>query len=130
MPFGRRPAGLSRVMTEIGLLKKRHPMRGNIVATIVNAIQGYFIWAIVLSYGVAATLPQSGLWMRQVDLSAGGVHLPLLPAMLGLLLFNAGLGVPLRERIEFRRTPQKGGVLLAGMIGNLAARPRKGCRNA
>lgn len=77
--------------------------------------------AIVVSYGVAATLPQSGLWMRQVDLSVGGDHLPLLPAMLGLLLFNAGLGVPLRELIELRRMPQKGGVLLAGMIGNLAA---------
>lgn len=48
------------------------------------------------------------------------MHLPLLPAMLGFLLFNAGLGAPLRELIELRRTPKKGAVLLAGLIGNLA----------
>ena len=48
-----------------------------------------FILLLVASYVLAGFLPGLGLWIRSTGLS--GISLPMV--MLGLLLFNAGLGV-------------------------------------
>jgi len=94
------------------------------VAAVVHVVHEYFIWAIVLSYLVAALAPQLGLWVRQADLGAlvgaGDIHIALPPLLLGVLLFNAGLGVPLQDLAAFGKTPQKGLLLLGGLLGNIA----------
>lgn len=87
-----------------------------------HIIHRYFIWMIVASYAIAAMLPTFGLWIRDVDFgdidmyqSRLNVSLPLL--MLASLLFNAGLGVKMRELNQLLRNPL---VMLGGVFGNLA----------
>ncbi len=91
------------------------------IESVTDFIHHYFIWVIVASYFVAALLPGFGVWLREVEL--GGVALlsnkidiSLPPLMLSLLLFNAGLGVKLKELNELAHRPQ---VLLGGLLGNL-----------
>jgi len=87
-------------------------------------VHKYFIWIIVASYAAAAFLPQFGLWIHAFNLGGllslqNGVNLSLPPVMLAALLFNAGLGVPLHEMSAL--TPHKAFVMLAALVGNLAA---------
>ncbi|WP_442754585.1 bile acid:sodium symporter family protein [Methylocystis sp. JAN1] len=83
----------------------------------------YFIWLIVLSYLAAALLPQFGLWIRKVEFGGaatplGDIKLNLPPLMLAALLFNAGLGVSLKE---LRNARHKAGMIFAGLFANVAA---------
>jgi bile acid:Na+ symporter, BASS family len=71
-----------------------------------------FIWLLVASYVLAGLLPGPGLWIRSTGL--GGVSLPMM--MLGLLLFNAGLGVELAELKGIRCRPRG---LACGLVANL-----------
>ena len=64
------------------------------VVLLVKIVHKYFILAIVFSYIAVAFLPQFGLWIRDVDLSAflapqNKMNLTLPPLMLATLLFNA-----------------------------------------
>jgi BASS family bile acid:Na+ symporter len=100
--------------------------RSSHAAELAHFIHKYFIWIIVASYVAAAFLPQFGLWIRTINFAElfslqNRVSLPLPPVLLAALLFNAGLGVPLHELSALRRTPHKALVMLAGLIGNVAA---------
>ncbi|MFB6674809.1 hypothetical protein ACFCWG_20840 [Streptomyces sp. NPDC056390] len=76
---------------------------------------------VVLSYAAALLLPGPGLWLRRahsLSLGASG-HLTLTtaPLLLSLVLFSAGLQVPLRALGTLLRCPIP---LLAGLVLHLA----------
>jgi BASS family bile acid:Na+ symporter len=96
---------------------------GNWTKAAVHFLHRYFIWIIVFSYFAAAVTPQFGLWLRAVNIGSlptplGAVKLSLPPIMLATLLFNAGLGVSLKE---LRNAKPKAPIIFAGLFGNLAA---------
>jgi bile acid:Na+ symporter, BASS family len=93
---------------------------GGRVGRVAGLVHHNLLWLLIGAYALAALLPGPGLWLRSVDLVAfARPSLPRvsLPAvLLGLLLFNAGLGVRLgRLRGLFFRPA----VLLAGVLANL-----------
>ncbi len=95
----------------------------NNAAILAHAAHKYFIWTIIVSYIAAALLPRFGLLIRGVDFGAfpasqGKMNLTLPLLMLAMLLFNAGLGVPLKE---LSGTPHKAFVMVAAFFGNTAA---------
>ncbi|MEO6203098.1 MAG: hypothetical protein ABIU05_21500 [Nitrospirales bacterium] len=74
----------------------------NSVEALVQIIHRYFIWATIGAYILAAIVPQLGLWMRNIELGSvtllqSKVVLSLPLFLLASLLFNAGLGVQVRE---------------------------------
>ncbi|MCD9874713.1 sodium-dependent transporter [Streptomyces guryensis] len=77
--------------------------------------------AVVLSYAAAVLLPSPGLWLRRSHtVPLGGVlHVPLhsAPILLSLVLFSAGLQVPVRALGGLLRSPR---ALLAGLALHLA----------
>ncbi|MET8857328.1 sodium-dependent transporter [Streptomyces sp. NPDC004579] len=77
--------------------------------------------AVVLSYAAAALLPGPGLWLRHPhNLPFGPMaQVPLRPAsiLLALVLFSAGLQVPVRTLGSLLRSP---GAILAGLVLHLA----------
>jgi bile acid:Na+ symporter, BASS family len=89
----------------------------------VHFLHKYFIWIILFSYFAAALMPQFGLWLRAVNMGSvstplGDVKLSLPPIMLAALLFNAGLGVSLKE---LPNAKTKIRMIFAGLFGNVAA---------
>jgi bile acid:Na+ symporter, BASS family len=98
-------------------------LKENPVRAAVHFLHNYFIWVIILSYFVAAFLPQLGLLLRTINLGSlttplGEVTLTLPPCMLAVLLFNAGLGISLKE---LRNARSRALLLFAGFFGNVAA---------
>ncbi|MDH5700523.1 MAG: Na+-dependent transporter, partial [Nitrospirota bacterium] len=98
------------------------PTLRNTIEALVQIIHHYFIWATLGAYVLAATAPQLGLWIRNIDLGSITLQqnqvvlsVPLL--LLAALLFNAGLGVKMQELRQLLHTPF---VLLSGLVGNLA----------
>jgi BASS family bile acid:Na+ symporter len=96
---------------------------GNWAKAAVHFLHKYFIWIIVSSYFAAAVLPQFGLWLRALNMGSvptplGNIKLSLPPIMLAALLFNAGLGVSLKE---LRSARAKTRIIVAGLFGNVAA---------
>ncbi|MFJ9710991.1 sodium-dependent transporter [Streptomyces sp. NPDC101234] len=77
--------------------------------------------AVVLSYAGALLLPAPGLWLRHTHALPLGplLRLPLstAPCLLWLVLFSAGLQVPVRELGRVLRRPS---ALLAGLVLHLA----------
>ncbi|MEU6511907.1 sodium-dependent transporter [Streptomyces sp. NPDC046942] len=77
--------------------------------------------AVLLSYVCALFVPGPGLWLRHThDLPLGPViHLPVsaAPCLLSLVLFSAGLQVPVRELGRVLRRPS---ALIAGLALHLA----------
>src|SRR5437870_1754494 len=97
------------------------PSTNRPAAFVEHLIRRYFVWIICLSYLVAGLRPQFGLWMRSLDLGNIDVFktkltFPLPSIMLGLLLFNGGLGVRVTELKHLLGKPF---VLLGGVVGNL-----------
>ena len=92
------------------------------IAHIQHAIHKYFIWMVITSYVVAVFFPQPGLWIREVNfgtahLFGADLHFSLPPILLGLLLFNAGIGLKtseLKDLLHYSR------LLLVGFLGNLS----------
>src|SRR3954469_7912115 len=84
-------------------------------------VHRYFFWLLVGSYAVAAVAPGPGLWLRGVSLGEVTVlgekaRLTVPTLLLGLLLFNAGLGLRAGQFAGLRR----GALLLgAGLLANL-----------
>lgn len=86
-------------------------------------IHRHFLILLVLSYGLAAIAPQFGLWLRHIQL--GQAHLPdgssiklsLALVMLAFLLFNAGLGIKVRELTGLWKQPT---VIVCGFVANIA----------
>jgi bile acid:Na+ symporter, BASS family len=81
----------------------------------------HLIWCLMAAYLLGTFWPQWGLWIRGIDVvseanNQGGGW--LLKAMLGLLLFNAGLGIDTRQ---IRQMVQCWRVLLAALILSVVA---------
>ncbi|MER5755169.1 sodium-dependent transporter [Streptomyces sp. NPDC002088] len=76
--------------------------------------------AVVLSYVAALLLPGPGLWLRRVHTvplgTVTGLPLSTAPLLLSLVLFSAGLQVPVRELGRLLRSPT---ALLAGLVLHL-----------
>jgi BASS family bile acid:Na+ symporter len=81
-------------------------------------------WLLVLmllAYALAAWLPGGGLWAREVRFGELGflgerACVTLSTALLALMLFSAGLGIPLAQVCRLVRGPA---LLLAGLLANL-----------
>ncbi|MET8690356.1 bile acid:sodium symporter [Streptomyces sp. NPDC004732] len=77
--------------------------------------------AIVLAYAAALLLPGPGLWLRRPHALAlgdpGDLPLPTAQLLLSLVLFSAGLQVPVRALGALLRRPT---ALLAGLVLHLA----------
>lgn len=76
-------------------------------------------WAVSVSYTAAALLPAPGLWLRHPHRLpfTGGFTLSSTQILLGLVLFTAGLQVPVEALGELVRRPR---ALLAGLLLRLA----------
>ncbi|MEW2117747.1 sodium-dependent transporter [Streptomyces sp. NPDC005474] len=75
--------------------------------------------AVVLSYAAALLLPGPGQWLRHAHPLAGTeLRLHTAPLLLSLVLFSAGLQVPVRALGQLLRRPR---ALLAGLILHLTA---------
>jgi BASS family bile acid:Na+ symporter len=81
-------------------------------ARIAHFVHDYLIWLILASYAVATLFPRPGLAVR--SLALGGVSLPMM--LLGLLLFNAALGVELAALKRLKSDPL---TLVVGLAANL-----------
>ena len=81
---------------------------------ISHVLHQRFILLLVTSYVLAGFMPGPGLWIRSAGIA--GVSLPMM--MLGVLLFNAGLGVDLAELADIRRHPARPDLWPAGEPGN------------
>jgi BASS family bile acid:Na+ symporter len=91
------------------------------IAHIQHTIHKYFIWLVITSYVAAAFVPWLGLWIREVNfgnahLLGADLHFSLPPILLGLLLFNAGIGLKTSELKDLLHYPR---LLLVGFLGNL-----------
>ncbi len=75
-------------------------------------VHAHFIWLLIGSYLLAAVFPGVGLAVR--SMSWGRVSLPM--AMLGFLLFNAGMGIELAALGGLKRDPWS---LVLGLLANL-----------
>ncbi|MEU1374998.1 sodium-dependent transporter [Streptomyces triculaminicus] len=78
-------------------------------------------WAVTAAYLAAVTQPGPGLWLRHtrtVPLPVGHLPLNVPSALLSLVLFSAGLQVPLRDLGRLLRRPL---ALLAGLALHLIA---------
>ncbi|MEU6765579.1 sodium-dependent transporter [Streptomyces sp. NPDC046853] len=77
--------------------------------------------AIVLAYAAALLLPGPGLWLRRTHVlslgAPGDLPLPTAQILLSLVLFSAGLQVPVRALGTLLRHPT---ALLAGLVLHLA----------
>ena len=98
------------------------PALRNAVEALVQVIHRYFIWATIGAYVLAAIAPNLGLWIRNIELGSitllqNQVMLSVPLLLLASLLFNAGLGVKVRE---LRQLLQQPFVLVSGLVGNLA----------
>ncbi|MBN2293365.1 MAG: bile acid:sodium symporter [Pirellulales bacterium] len=66
----------------------------------------HLLWCLVACYCLGALLPGAGLWIRDSRLgpaSMHGINPSLLSFMLGLLLFNAGLGLDQKHLSHLKR---------------------------
>jgi BASS family bile acid:Na+ symporter len=82
------------------------------LAKLTHFVHARFIWLLIGSYIVAAFFPGVGLAVR--SMSWGFVSLPML--LLGLLLFNAGLGVDVSALKKSRAALL---TLVVGLLANL-----------
>ncbi|MBX9770836.1 MAG: hypothetical protein K2X29_05675, partial [Candidatus Obscuribacterales bacterium] len=81
------------------------------IQSLTHFIHANFLPLLMVSYIIAAVLPQFGLWLRQV--SFGSISLPGLGqtnislglVMLSFLLLNAGLGIQTKELLGIRKKP-------------------------
>jgi len=95
--------------------------RNGTIARVSHVLHENLLWLLLGSYAVAAVWPGPGTALRRVSLGEAALAgervtmtLPLL--MLSLLLFNAGLGVPLDRLRGLARRPE---ALIAGLVTNL-----------
>lgn len=91
------------------------------VRTLSVFVQRHLLWLLIGAYVVAAFFPRLGLWIR--DVSFGNIiifgqdmRISLLMILLALLLFNAGLGMPLSE---VRNLAGSRMVVSLGLVANI-----------
>jgi BASS family bile acid:Na+ symporter len=95
--------------------------RENTVARIAAFFHRHFLWFLLGAYASAAVAPAAGLWIRQtsighVEIFGQRTALSLPSLLLGLLLFNAGMGVRTGRLRGLIRNPF---ILIAGLFVNL-----------
>ncbi len=90
----------------------------NRTALLAARIHGAFLPLLATAYVLAGSAPQLGTAIRAAGLDLGPARVGLPSLLLGLLLFNAGLGADAARLWRGRRL---GGVLAAGLLLNLAA---------
>lgn len=84
---------------------------------IAHFVHARFFWLLIGSYVVAAVFPGPGLAVRGLSFgTVSGTPLTLPMALLSLLLFNAGLGVPPGLLTAWRRDAP---LLATGVVANL-----------
>jgi BASS family bile acid:Na+ symporter len=96
------------------------------MASTQHAIHSYFIWLILLSYVAAAFFPGFGLSIRSaefgsIELGPSRIALSLPPAMLAILLLNAGLGARSKDLGEVARVPASPGCRRCGPLAFITA---------
>jgi bile acid:Na+ symporter, BASS family len=94
---------------------------GSPVVRASRFVHEHLLWLLLGSYGVAALWPAPGLKARGVSLGevavlGGRTSLSLPVLLLAVLLFNAGLGVPIGRLRGLARRPA---ALVAGLAANL-----------
>lgn len=89
---------------------------------ITHWIHKHFLPLLVASYVLAGLLPQLGDFLRHCSLGTvqlpglGSTNFSLSLVMLSYLLFNAGLGIKVKELIGLQKKPQ---MLLLGLAANM-----------
>jgi BASS family bile acid:Na+ symporter len=91
------------------------------MSTLSHYLHRHLLKLIILGYGLAATFPGPGLWLKVANLLDFAGLPPLFEmtapkVLLWLLLFNAGLRVRCRRIGQLARRP---GVIVAGLAANL-----------
>ena len=90
--------------------------------TLSQFVHHHLLWFLISAYFIAAVFPSAGLGIRSVTFGDipifhTTIHVSLLLLLLATLMFNAGLGV---KTSHLKSLLQKTGVLLTGLIANLA----------
>ncbi|MEU8579231.1 sodium-dependent transporter [Streptomyces abikoensis] len=91
------------------------------VARLTGWLRRRLGWAVTTAYLTAVALPGPGLWLRHthtIPLPTGHLPLSVPSALLSLVLFSAGLQVPIRDLGRLLRRPL---ALLAGLALHLIA---------
>lgn len=93
---------------------------GNQIERFASFAHHQLLWLLTLSYLLAALVPGPGLWLRSVHLASftdtGLPHVSLPAALLGFLLFNAGLGT---QANQLRRLIGRPSLLGVGVLGTI-----------
>jgi BASS family bile acid:Na+ symporter len=92
------------------------------VARASRFLSDWLLWLLLAAYALAALLPAGGLWAREIrfgELSLLGerASVTLSTALLAVMLFSAGLGIPLAQ---VRRLVREPALLVTGLFANLA----------
>ncbi|MEV6019883.1 sodium-dependent transporter [Streptomyces sp. NPDC051997] len=90
--------------------------------SLLTLLRSHLGWAVSGAYLAAATVPAPGLWLRRTHWlgasSLPGIPFTTAPFLLSLVLFTAGLQVPLSELRALVRRPT---ALLTGLVLHLVA---------
>ncbi len=92
------------------------------LSRLAGLLHHHLLWFLIAAYVLAGLAPAAGLWLRSLHLGSAvlageDVMLSLPSLLLGLLLFNAGLGVETNQLGELLGTWS---VLVIGLLANLA----------
>src|SRR4051794_10866909 len=90
--------------------------------SISHLVHRHLLWFLIGAYLIAMVLPTPGLWIRnmsfgEVSLFQQKTNISLLMVMLGILMFNAGLGLKFSDIKSLMRCKY---LLLTGLAANLA----------
>ncbi len=97
------------------------PQPGRLLSKILTLIDKRFLWFLLGTYAIAAFAPSFGMRLKDISFGRVGIlgqstKVTLSMAMLGLLLFDAGLGVSLAKLKDLARRPW---LLVLGVAANL-----------
>jgi BASS family bile acid:Na+ symporter len=92
------------------------------LARLARFLHHHLLWLLIAAYALAGFAPAAGLWLRSIPVGTAviageTVSLSVPALLLGLLLFNAGLGVETKHLGEL---PGKSRLLAIGLLANLA----------
>src|SRR5947209_11456255 len=80
------------------------------IGSLADYLHHHFLWLLCASYFAAAVAPAFGQWLRAKSLGpiyafGGSSSLSAPMLLLGLILFNAGLGVRCHQLVQALRRP-------------------------
>lgn len=88
----------------------------------ISFLHRYFLLLLLAGYVLAAVSADFGIWLREVSFGTavipglGHTKVSLSLLMLSFLLFNAGLGMKVKELIHLKRTPW---IFVVGLLANI-----------